>query len=145
MKFKLQQGAALGWAEHCRSSRAGISRTLLTTNEGLVFGVMPTVHYKRATRLCTLFAEMLFTLSLESCRKRPMRASAATPCVQEDHEESGLPERDGAPLRRDRGSAGYLSAGSKRSSALERTVVVLCLGVCFGRTFSFGGILHLVS
>jgi len=49
VKFKLQQGAALGWAEHCRSSRAGISRTLLTTNEGLVFGVMPTVHYKRAT------------------------------------------------------------------------------------------------
>jgi hypothetical protein len=62
--------------------------------------VMPTVHYKRATRLCTLFAEMLFTLSLslESCRKRPMRARAATPCVQEDRAGlSGLPERDRAP------------------------------------------------
>jgi hypothetical protein len=114
VKFKLQQGAALGWAEHCRSSRAGISRLLLTTNEGLGFGVMPTVHYKRATRLCTLFAEMLFTLSLslESCQKRPMRARAATPCVQEDRAESGLPEHDGAPLCRDRGFC-WLPAGSR--------------------------------
>jgi hypothetical protein len=93
------------------------------TNEGLGFGVMPTVHYKRATSLCTLFAEMLFTLSLESCQKRPMRARAVTPCLQEDRRESGLPERDRAPLRRDRGSAGYLSAGSKRGSALERAEV----------------------
>ena len=93
--------------------------------------MLPTVHYKRATRLCTLFAEMLFTLSLESCRKRPMRARAATPCVQEDRAESGLDTFQcqsvmelHSPLRRDRGSADYLSAGSKRSSALERTVVV---------------------
>lgn len=36
------------------------------TNEGPGFAVVPTVHYKRATRLCMLAAEILFTQSLES-------------------------------------------------------------------------------
>lgn len=65
-----------------------------TTNEGPDSAVVPTVHYKRATRLCMLPAEMLFTLSLESSRKRPMRARPATPCVQKSAQSDGLPGRD---------------------------------------------------
>lgn len=37
-----------------------------------------------------LAAEMLFTQSLESSRKRPMRARAATPCVQRNAQRCRL-------------------------------------------------------
>lgn len=59
----------------------GLAGFWSSANEGPGAAEVPAVHYKRATRLCTLAAEMLFTQSLEGCCKRPMRARAGTPCV----------------------------------------------------------------
>ena len=42
-----------------------LAETKLAANEGPDSAVVPAVHYKRATRLRMLAAEMLFSLSLE--------------------------------------------------------------------------------
>lgn len=44
----------------------GLAVLRQATNEGPGAAVLPTVHYKRATRLCMLPAEMLFTQSLQA-------------------------------------------------------------------------------
>lgn len=66
----LQQGAALGRTGQCRGLAwcwwyRELAETKLAANEGPDSAVVPAVHYKRATRLRMLAAEMLFSLLLE--------------------------------------------------------------------------------